>query len=1016
MEPAGSAIEQVSFSGAEALSGARGDWPKPGAGVDHLSLRGLQGHSLRATADASAAASGGAGFSAQLPSLGSSLADFVAVSSSLVVAEREAAHPCEQDELAAAAGLAGPLGCLAAVATPSLDTAAAALADFAKGAHRPLPAAGGWPLEVAAAAPVGRGTDALTLPRVADGLSSDEGSEGSDNEGVGAFQGSGVAGRRRSSPPEARDSDDDAACFFAAHKRHMHTKSASEREAVKMIIDDIRRSLSKPLSDVVGASLSLQGQHTSEDTGADVWVIRDSYSEKLRRQDELRRARIEMERQHEEEFRRKQAEEVYHLEHEDTKLMTHQQHCGSTGDQQADGAAPNIVRPEKPSGAAGALPQPEANAEGVVEYSEHDRDIAGNWFVKKGKYRPVLASNSDSDSDGCEDISSAATSAVAAASVSSVHRQAAALPHVCHAARLADYRGRMGSRCADGEPRAVAGSGGAAAEPRRTPATCRAVDTDSCHGPPAALCGDGGSNSHRITGDRSQPMQDQRLPPQQQQQQRARHGMRSPSEVAVRSESCGSSAASDGSGCGDDDYDDVDDADDDHDGSGMGNDRREQRRHVQHHRAAASANRRGCSADYDTDDETDRLVQNEYRSAEGCVHIPEREAEEVRQLAKRNKAKEVAVYDPDDPTVLIEGILFRASYLGSTQLVSEVQPSKAMRMMQAQEAVGRIKAPDGESQPSTEVDLFVSTEKVMVLNTNLKEIIMDHSLRSISYIADIENVLVVMAKRSVLTSPGDDSRSKKQQKLLCHVFDTEEAQLIAKSIGQAFQVAYMEFLKANGIDDPGLLKETTYEDILNQQEIAHDELDMFTRRDMQKEVAISKARGEALGIVVVESGWGSMLPTVVLANMSALGPATRCGQLNIGDQIMAVNGISLVGLPLSTCQDHIKGVKSQTAVKLSVVSRPPVVDVLIKRPDVKYQLGFSVQNGVICSLLRGGIAERGGIRVGHRIIEINGQSVVATSHEKIVYTLSTSIGEIRMKTMPMSIFRLLTGQEVPHYI
>ena len=29
-------------------------------------------------------------------------------------------------------------------------------------------------------------------------------------------------------------------------------------------------------------------------------------------------------------------------------------------------------------------------------------------------------------------------------------------------------------------------------------------------------------------------------------------------------------------------------------------------------------------------------------------------------------------------------------------------------------------APDGESQPSTEVDLFISTEKIMVLNTDLK--------------------------------------------------------------------------------------------------------------------------------------------------------------------------------------------------------------------------------------------------------------------------------------------------------
>ena len=78
-----------------------------------------------------------------------------------------------------------------------------------------------------------------------------------------------------------------------------------------------------------------------------------------------------------------------------------------------------------------------------------------------------------------------------------------------------------------------------------------------------------------------------------------------------------------------------------------------------------------------------------------------------------------------DPKVLIEGVLFRARYLGSTQLVSffpaqffivspqnllpksrhkspksltllppqvcEGQPTKATRMMQAEEAVSRIK-------------------------------------------------------------------------------------------------------------------------------------------------------------------------------------------------------------------------------------------------------------------------------------------------------------------------------------
>lgn len=72
------------------------------------------------------------------------------------------------------------------------------------------------------------------------------------------------------------------------------------------------------------------------------------------------------------------------------------------------------------------------------------------------------------------------------------------------------------------------------------------------------------------------------------------------------------------------------------------------------------------------------------------------------------------------------------------------------------------------------------------------------------------------------------------------------------------------------------------------------------------QVVVPKAKGEILGVVIVESGWGSMLPTVVIANLAPSGAAARCGQLNIGDQIIAINGVSLVGLPLSTCQTYIK--------------------------------------------------------------------------------------------------------------
>ena len=53
----------------------------------------------------------------------------------------------------------------------------------------------------------------------------------------------------------------------------------------------------------------------------------------------------------------------------------------------------------------------------------------------------------------------------------------------------------------------------------------------------------------------------------------------------------------------------------------------------------------------------------------------------------------------------------------------------------------------------------------------------------------------------------------------------------------------MEFLKANGIDDPNLhMKDTSYEDILEQQEIMNDELETFTRKDKQKDVSCQKLK------------------------------------------------------------------------------------------------------------------------------------------------------------------------------
>ncbi|XP_058491488.1 amyloid-beta A4 precursor protein-binding family A member 1 [Solea solea] len=394
----------------------------------------------------------------------------------------------------------------------------------------------------------------------------------------------------------------------------------------------------------------------------------------------------------------------------------------------------------------------------------------------------------------------------------------------------------------------------------------------------------------------------------------------------------------------------------------------------------------------------------------------------------------VEVPGPCDPEDLIDGIIFAANYLGSTQLLSDKTPSKNVRMMQAQEAVSRIKtaqklaqtkkkASEGDPQPMTEVDLFISTQRIKVLNADSQETMMDHPLRTISYIADIGNIVVLMARRRMpradsqedleASDPGQEN--KRQYKMICHVFESDDAQLIAQSIGQAFSVAYQEFLRANGIN-PEDLSQKEYSDLLNTQDMYNDDLIHFSKSENCKDVFVEKAKGEILGVVIVESGWGSILPTVIIANMMHAGPAEKSGRLNIGDQIMSINGTSLVGLPLSTCQSIIKGLKNQPRISLNIVRCPPVTTVLIRRPDLRYQLGFSVQNGIICSLMRGGIAERGGVRVGHRIIEINSQSVVATPHEKIVHILSNAVGEIHMKTMPAAMYRLLTAQEQPVYI
>lgn len=241
---------------------------------------------------------------------------------------------------------------------------------------------------------------------------------------------------------------------------------------------------------------------------------------------------------------------------------------------------------------------------------------------------------------------------------------------------------------------------------------------------------------------------------------------------------------------------------------------------------------------------------------------------------------------------------------------------------------------------------------------------MDHPLRTISYIADIGNIVVLMARRRMprpdsqetveASDPGQESR--RQYKMICHVFESEDVSS-PRSVppgggavtsgsdpphppcsvsGPAHRPVHRPGLqrglpgvlagqrhKPGGPEPEGVQRPAQHAGHVQRRPHPLLQVGELQRREptfdllacvrcallpwlLCSQVLIEKAKGEILGVVIVESGWGSILPTVIIANMMHAGPAERSGRLNIGDQIMSINGTSLVGLPLSTCQSIIK--------------------------------------------------------------------------------------------------------------
>lgn len=76
---------------------------------------------------------------------------------------------------------------------------------------------------------------------------------------------------------------------------------------------------------------------------------------------------------------------------------------------------------------------------------------------------------------------------------------------------------------------------------------------------------------------------------------------------------------------------------------------------------------------------------------------------------------------------------------------------------------------------------------------------MDHPLRTISYIADIGNIVVLMARRRMPRSDSQENMEasdpaqdeKRQYKMICHVFESEDVSSAFSDLFQGWMPAFL---------------------------------------------------------------------------------------------------------------------------------------------------------------------------------------------------------------------------------
>merc|ERR1712228_1018816 len=86
-----------------------------------------------------------------------------------------------------------------------------------------------------------------------------------------------------------------------------------------------------------------------------------------------------------------------------------------------------------------------------------------------------------------------------------------------------------------------------------------------------------------------------------------------------------------------------------------------------------------------------------------------------------------------------------------------------------------------------------------------------------------------------------------------------------------------------------------------------------------KKVEITKIGNEKMGMKLVPTGRDAVVPGVVVEQIHLNGPAHKTGKIAIGDQIMSINGASLIGMKFSDITDLISGVNKGVRIIIELV-------------------------------------------------------------------------------------------------